>query len=317
MNSILEGIYWRKWLKIAVLILAVGFYASYAAQNFANIPTFQWSAAAIATGFMSVILVVFVTSISGVIWLFLLRDHGFRPSWQQTQVIFAITQFGKYLPGNIGQYLGRVFIAREIGIPASVTANTMLIEILWGVGAGAGLTLISLIFFVDSRALGFQFGPLELALVIALLMFLPWFIVNLLNRFAPSLAKRLSGGGLIKAPRLITALVVALIFLVNFGIMGVILKFQAVWFFDVTGGSIFQLTCLFAVAWVAGYIVPGAPGGLGVREAMMVLVLSPVLGPGAATGLSLTLRLTTILGDAAAFAMGIIGRKYVAYNYVK
>jgi uncharacterized membrane protein YbhN (UPF0104 family) len=68
---------------------------------------------------------------------------------------------------------------------------------------------------------------------------------------------------------------------------------------------------LFAIAWIAGYLVPGAPGGLGVREAMMVMVLSPVLGAGAAVGLSLTLRLTTTLGDAVAFGLGIIGRKYL------
>jgi len=301
-----------KWLVFFVLILAVGFYIHYVVQNFEAIPSLHWGLATILTGIFSILFVILGIGIAGQIWHTLLSDLGFSPSWKQVQAIFAITQFGKYLPGNVGQYLGRVFMAREIGIPASVTANTMLIEILWGTGIGAGLTLLSLIFFVDGQALGFQFGPVQLVLIIVLLMFLPWLGISFVNRFTPELAKRLSGGSAIAAPRFITALVVALLFLVNFWMMGVILKLQAVWFFDVAEGSIFQLTCLFTIAWLAGYLVPGAPGGLGVREAIMVMVLSPLLGAGAAVGLSLTLRLTTTLGDAVAFALGILGRKYLA-----
>jgi hypothetical protein len=30
------------------------------------------------------------------------------------------------------------------------------------------------------------------------------------------------------------------------------------------------LTGLFAVAWISGFIVPGAPAGLGIREAILV-----------------------------------------------
>ena len=90
--------------------------------------------------------------------------------------------------------------------------------------------------------------------------------------------------------------------------MGLTLKLQARWLFRVGDGSVMELTCLFAVAWVAGYLTPGAPGGLGVREAMMVLLLSPVVGSGAAVGLGITMRITTTLGDAVAFFVGLIWR---------
>jgi uncharacterized membrane protein YbhN (UPF0104 family) len=301
---------WRKLLAIAIVVLTAGFYVHYAVQNLANIPLFQKNVTTLAVIILSIVLVVFIITISGVIWHYLLSDHGIRLSWQQSQTIFAITQFGKYLPGNVGQYFGRVFMAREIGIPASVTTNTMLVEVIWGAGIGSGFALLSLIFFVDSHSLGFEFGTMQLGLVIVFLMLFPWFGTNFINKFMPHIARRLSGGGLIATPRPTTALVAALLFTLNFSIMGLILKLQAVWFFDVTAGSIFELTCLFAIAWLAGYLVPGAPGGLGVREAMMLIVLSPVLGAGAAVGLSLTLRLTTMLADAVAFGLGIIGRKW-------
>lgn len=36
---------------------------------------------------------------------------------------------------------------------------------------------------------------------------------------------------------------------------------------------------VYCLAWVAGFLVPFAPAGLGVREAVLALVLDPVLDP--------------------------------------
>jgi hypothetical protein len=152
-------------------------------------------------------------------------------------------------------------------------------------------------------------GPLNLGLGVALLLFMPWLGIGFLNKYLPKLAKRLSGGGVIATPKLLTAVIVAVLFLLCFVIMGLILKLQAQWFFGVTKGNVIELTCLFSVAWLAGYLLPGAPAGLGVREAMMVLLLSPVLGAGTAVGLSITLRVTTTVGDAVAFMLGLTMRK--------
>lgn len=301
----------RKWLAAVVALLATGFFIYYAVRNFSEIPPLNWGGASMAIGLLSAVLVVSSIGIVGTIWHLLLRDHGLSTSWRQAQTIFAIVQFGKYLPGNVGQHVGRVVMAREIGIPVPITLNTMLVEMLWGAGIAAGLAILSLTLFIDGQALGLQLqlGPVQLGLGVALLLFTPWIGITLLNRYLPSLAKRLSGGERVAAPRLRTALAVAVLFLLCFVVMGVILKLQAQWFFGVTASSVFELTCLFSIAWLAGYLVPGAPGGLGVREAMMVLLFSPLLGPGTAVGLGVTLRVTTTIGDAVAFCFGIIGRK--------
>ena len=118
--------------------------------------------------------------------------------------------------------------------------------------------------------------------------------------------KRISGGHSIATPRLSTAFVAAILFVLMFLAMGLMLKLQAQWIFNVSDSNLIELTSLFAIAWLAGYLVPGAPGGLGVRETMMVLLLSPVVGAGTAVGLGLTLRVTTTVGDAVAFALGML-----------
>jgi hypothetical protein len=292
--------------------LCGGFFVLHAVHNFDKIPQLNWNLASITIALLSIVLLMIDIGIVGAIWHVLLRDNGILRSWRQTQTVYAISQFGKYLPGNVGHHVGRVVMAREIGIPVPITLNTMLIEMLWGVGIAGGLAVLSLLLFVDEQALGMQFklGPIQLGLGVVLLLIMPWLGIGFLNRYLPGLLKRLTGNGVIATPRLSTALVVAVMFLLCFVVMGLILKLQAQWLFGVTEGSVFELTCLFAVVWLAGYLVPGAPAGLGVREAMMVLLLSPVLGAGAAVGLGVTLRVTTTVGDGVTFVLGLLARKF-------
>lgn len=313
MRPILRLIPLRKGLATVVALLAIAFFIYYARMYFQEIPIVHWDIGSVTIALFSVVLVVIGTGIVGTIWYVLLRDNDISLSWEQTQIIFAISQFGKYLPGNVGQHVGRVVMAREAGVPVSITFSTMFIEILWGTGIAAGLALLSLILFVDSQTLSFgmdlQLGALQLGAGIVCLLFVPYLGIGLLNRCLPGLVRRLSGGYAISSPRLCSALAVAVLFLMCFVVMGLILKLQAQWLFGITDGSVFELTCLFAVAWLAGYLTPGAPGGLGVREVMMVLLLSPVLGNGPAVGLGVTLRLTTTVGDLVFFLLGIMGRK--------
>lgn len=305
------SIHLRKWFSVTIALLAIGFFIDYTIRNFNKIPPIHWSPESTAIGSFSVALIVFSIGIVGTIWHLLLRDNNILTSWKQAQIIFSISQFGKYLPGNIGQHVGRVVMARDIGIPLPIILNTMVVEMLWGTGIGTGLSILALLLFVDGQELGLNVnvGPLQLGLGVALLFFMPWLGIGFLNKYLPKLAKRLSGGGVIATPKLLTAVFVAVLFLLCFVIMGLILKLQAQWFFGVTKGNVFELTCLFSVAWLAGYLLPGAPAGLGVREAMMVLLLSPVLGAGTAVGLGITLRVTTTVGDAVTFMLGVSMRK--------
>jgi uncharacterized membrane protein YbhN (UPF0104 family) len=76
--------------------------------------------------------------------------------------------------------------------------------------------------------------------------------------------------------------------------------------FGVKESRIFLLTGTFAVAWVAGFLTPGAPAGLGVREAILLEVLGPIYGPGVAVGLAVFLRAATTLADGLTFTVTLI-----------
>ena len=89
-------------------------------------------------------------------------------------------------------------------------------------------------------------------------------------------------------------------------------------FFAVSGGS-FYLICasiaaqpdpaligFAAIAWIAGFVVPGAPGGLGPREAVLLALAAPSLGEPAALLAIALYRCTTLLGDVICFVLGRI-----------
>lgn len=298
----------RKLLGVVFTVLATVFFISRVINNFQDIPPINWNIGLINIFVLSVILIVISIGNNGLIWQRLLSDQGTKVSLKWTQAIFLITQFGKYLPGNVGQHLGRVYMAKQAGIPLAVTLNTILIEVVWSVGIGAGLALLSLQFFVDSKSLNafLKINPAVLFLIFVILCFLPWLCIRIVNSFFPGFAQKYSGGDKILEPGLKTALIVGVQFIFDFLVMGVILYLQARWFFGHMGGNIIELTCLFSIAWIAGYIVPGAPAGMGIREAMMVFLLTPDYGSGLAIGLSITLRITTTLGDGLAFLIGFL-----------
>ncbi|HEX5737617.1 MAG TPA: lysylphosphatidylglycerol synthase domain-containing protein, partial [Hydrogenophaga sp.] len=218
-----------------------------------------------------------------------------------------ISQIGKYLPGNVGHFAGRAVLAKQVGIPLGVSASTILIETAWTLAIGAGFAAAALVLYVDTAtALALPpIGTLELGLLTVALLFLPWLGISLVNRLAPNFSARVGGGKPVAAPRLWTAVGVSSLMVLCFFLLGWIVKLHVSGLFGVTHVGWITLTVLFTSAWLVGYVVPGAPGGLGVREAVMVLMLTPVIGAGPAVGLGVTVRLATLVGDGLAFLLGM------------
>jgi hypothetical protein len=291
-----------------IAIVSIVFYARAFNQHFSEIPPLIWDVKTYGTVTISVVLVVFIILIGGTIWRFLLMDRNVSAGWAETLTIFSVSQFGKYLPGNVGQHIGRVVLAKEAGFPISTTIGTMVMEMFWGIGVGAGLGVLSFFLFDNTGSIELQWwdGPLTLTLLVFIVIIAPRIGIEFLNRYFPGLAKRVSGEDSIPLPKIHTTLVATFLFFLCFLMMGIVTRLQVLCLFGATEGSVLEFTCLFAIAWLGGYLVPGAPGGLGVREALMVLLFTPLLGAGTAVGLSVTLRATTITGDALAFLGALI-----------
>jgi dolichol-phosphate mannosyltransferase len=58
-----------------------------------------------------------------------------------------------------------------------------------------------------------------------------------------------------------------------------------------------------ALSWLAGVLVPLAPGGLGVRDAALAIGVAPALGAAAATSLTVALRVLGFAGEVLAYVV--------------
>ena len=301
-----------KIISYGLVSVAVVYFGLQLNRHLADIPPIDWSIAIVLTLVLSIVITALNTFTIALNWRLLLRDQDVHVSLLHVWQMVAVSQIGKYLPGNVGHFAGRAVLGKEQGIPLGVTVATTSIETIWNVIVGAALTLLALALGIGGfeSVLEDSFATTEMLVALLLVsVAAPTVGIMVMNRVFPRLSLKLGGGALVKPPRVVTSLVVGGVILFNLFVLGAVLKLQATAVFQAHGGNFFLFALLFSVAWIIGYLVPGSPGGMGVREAMMLLLFTPVIGAGATLGISVTMRVTSILGDGLAFLMGMVSLK--------
>ena len=74
--------------------------------------------------------------------------------------------------------------------------------------------------------------------------------------------------------------------------------------FDVPRAQMGLFLGTYLFSWVIGFITPGAPGGIGVREAVMVLTCSTFLDTNTIMLYAVTMRIISTFSDVLAFFLG-------------
>lgn len=69
----------------------------------------------------------------------------------------------------------------------------------------------------------------------------------------------------------------------------------------------------YAASWIIGFVTPGSPGGIGVREALLILILQMYISESQAVTLALVFRIITTLGDILFF----FSSSYLNVKYLK
>jgi uncharacterized membrane protein YbhN (UPF0104 family) len=241
-------------------------------------------------------------------WRDLLKSLGIRRGWRELFGIVAITQFAKYVPGNVAQYIGRVGMSLARGIPARPLAVTVILETLLVVAAavvmGVGTGALSEIGLQIVRRHGAQLALIGLLVVLAIagLFVFRRVAPALLRRFAPKYAPALDTTLLPPQTCLARAFV---LYCCMYVVMGIGLILLSHFLLPDAPPDYWLLIAVFALAWVVGFVTPGAPGGLGVREGLMLLMLAPVFSAASASVLVIALRIATTLGDVLILVAGM------------
>ena len=147
--------------------------------------------------------------------------------------MFFISQLGKYLPGNVGQFIGRGVLAKSTGIPVGVAVGTAVFEGIWNLVISSSLALLASVVLWDlhtSQSAAPAFAS-KLVWVLPVALVAPWLGIKVVNTFLPKLSMKIGGGQLLRLPQLRTALFVSLLILINFMQQGYVVKLQAQYLF--------------------------------------------------------------------------------------
>jgi uncharacterized membrane protein YbhN (UPF0104 family) len=219
---------------------------------------------------------------SSFIWLFVLKRLGLPVRWRST-AIYVQSQLAKYVPGGVWQYASRGTMARVHGLSVRVVARSLPIELAATLYAGAAFTFL-------------VFGWWGAIAVIAAIA------------AAPGLAAYFDPGR--------TALRVAAkavpFYALTWVLIGVSFWMTARAFISVSPSDLPLYTGAFAAAWIVGLIAIYAPGGIGVREAILVAILGPRIGGAEALVIAAASRAVFTVADLvpAALSLPLLRRRH-------
>ena len=196
-----------------------------------------------------------------------LRVFGVRVGFWKAFRIYTVSQLGKYIPGSIWHFVGRVLLYRAEGLPAHKGTKVVIVENYW--------LIVSAIFFGAAACAGEvlslvgwrgRLSFLELCAIsgtIALLWFLALFWGTRL------FAQRFGGFD--------TSVIRIYIIEVFIWIM-IGMSFWIILPDDQRTLSNFPLAVgAFALGWAGGFLVPIAPAGIGIREVIVVALIVHVM----------------------------------------
>lgn len=255
----------------------------------------------VALSFLAVVLGLVA---SAQVWRCLLAGLGHRLGPSQAAHVFFVGQLGKYVPGTVFAAAAQAQVATRYAVPRTRAATSWVLFMV--VLMGTGLLSAAATLPLSSPEVFERYGVVLLALPVVLALLTP----PVLNRLLAALFARTRRAPL-EAPLRWSTMAQAvgwslLMWAAHGAHLALLVAPQ-----EPDGGHRLPLLAVgaFALAWAAGPFLVIAPAGAGVREAVLVLALAPVLPVAAATAVAVVSRLLMAAGDGLlALASWLVGR---------
>jgi len=266
------------------------------------------SARVLAAVTVAALLYALIIPVSAWAWARLLARQG--EAWPVARLagLMGLMQLAKYIPGNVAQHASRAALALRAGMGGRAMAVTVVQETVLATAASLMVGLPALALSApgltqlpeSARTPMLLAGALLAVAVIVLgsATIPPARLATHRSRWVRSLG---AVGGL---PGPATTLPAIAAYMANYIVIGLGLWLVARAAALPVQVDLALVTAAFSLAWLLGFLAPGAPAGLGVREGIMLILLA-----GSASDPELLLfvmlaRAVTLLGDGICFVGG-------------
>lgn len=277
---------WRWPGQVVLAVVLIWFVGRSLAGQWEALRQAEWEVT-IAPGWLllSVCLVLATFGLQIESWRTILSGWGQHLGWVAAARTWFLANLGRYLPGKVWSVAGMIVLAARQGV--ATWASTASAVVLQVIGLGAALALVAATLPAADAGLRVVVGATVAAGTLALMAWPPAI------RAMQSLVPRLSELRPLPPTALLLGSGLSALGWVSYG--------TSFWALSRGLGqphvlSLGLATGVFALAYTAGLLAIFAPGGAVVREAVLLALLAPVLGPGAALTLAVASRmLLTVL----------------------
>jgi len=232
--------------------------------------------------------------------------RGVLKGWSQdlpfaaASSIWCVSNLGRYLPGKVWSVAGLAVLAQRQGVSAWAAVGSALT--MQALSLGSGVAVVALT--VPAVAPALQLSAAGAVVVVVL-------VVLVSPTIGPQVIRLVGRGDYEYHPLPIRVVVMGLV-ATALAWIGYGVAFKLLIQGLVPNAEIEVATSIgvFAAGYIVGFLALFAPGGLGVREAVYMAMLMPILGGSAALAVSVASRiLLTVTEVVAALAGLTLSRK--------
>ncbi|MFM8825875.1 MAG: lysylphosphatidylglycerol synthase domain-containing protein [Actinomycetota bacterium] len=243
----------------------------------------------------------------GWVWAQMLRDRGHEAPGRRAMAWYFVGQLGKYVPGGIWPIVGRAELAVRGGVERGAAYRATGLSLVTTYAAAVVAVAAGSLLSWDKPVVGS-------AAVLCLVAAVAALGSPSVSGRVSGLATRLSGRGLV-LPRRADFVRLTALHVPAWVLMSLSTSVTA----SALGADISVTKMLFvaSASWLAGFLVPGVPGGIGVRESVFTALAGPMVGTPVAVSLALVSRVVFVCVDLAGAAVstavaGSAGRRDAA-----
>jgi glycosyltransferase 2 family protein len=240
---------------------------------------------------LSLILLFIFYTIHSIIWKSIIKKLGYKISIKEAIKIRAISEIGRYAPGKVWHFLGRTYFSNKLGIPKTTTLTSLAIETLSMIASAGAIFLL------------FSPNIIEINILPILLLLLVGLIILRSKKFSDIVNNFLIKKGKIKNKiKLNIPLKTLIPILFSYGVSWIIIGGSLLLtikslFPEIDYSTILSISGIFAISWVIGYISFLTPGGIGIREGTMTILLSSYMPQSIAIIVPILFRIITIISE--------------------
>lgn len=299
MKSRIREIAWRI-LQVVVVGLIIYFIGRQLIKHWQEVRSYDWQLNFwyLALALLSAVVTFFIFSS---VWRFVVLSLDKRISYAKSFKIAYLANLGRYIPGKIWQMFGVIYLARKEGVTEEEAVTTFWLSQVFAIPSSLLSGLLFLVLYPEVLA---RYSEIPFLTSGVIVLSAGIFLLSMMAVFFPSIMEALYNRVLrlfrrkpirLRMNKSLAATIYGGYFLAWF------MYGFSFWVFlkgiTLESTPLLPMAGIFIIAYQIGYLFLLAPGGLGPREAIMTVMLTPFFGPGIPAAIAVAARIWLIAAE--------------------